>query len=73
MATATTPVIAGNWKMHMGPEAARKFCREFAQVVPPTGDRTILLFPPALSLGAVRDGRGGVASGAEGSVKRVIR
>jgi triosephosphate isomerase (TIM) len=47
------PVIAGNWKMHKGPDAARKFCREFAQVVP-ASDRTILLFPPALSITVVR-------------------
>jgi triosephosphate isomerase (TIM) len=49
-----SPVIAGNWKMHKGPEAARKFCREFAQVVSPPG-RTVILFPPALSLTVVRD------------------
>lgn len=51
----TTPVIAGNWKMHKGPESARKFCREFAQVAPPVDDRTVLIFPPALSLTTVRD------------------
>mgnify|MGYP001065205531 CR=1 FL=1 len=49
-----TPVIAGNWKMHKGPEAARSFCREYAQVAPPASDRTVLLFPPALSVPAVR-------------------
>ena len=50
-----TPVIAGNWKMHKGPESARKFCREFVQVAPPAGRRTILVFPPAVSVGVVRD------------------
>lgn len=50
------PVIAGNWKMHKGPESARKFCREFGQVAPPVEDRSVLIFPPALSLTAVRDG-----------------
>jgi triosephosphate isomerase len=50
-----TPVIAGNWKMHKGPESARKFCREFAQVAPPVEDRTLLIFPPALSVTAVRN------------------
>ena len=49
------PVIAGNWKMHKGPEAARKFAREFAQVAPPGADRTLILFPPALAVTAVRD------------------
>jgi triosephosphate isomerase len=53
-----TPVIAGNWKMHKGPEAARSFCREFAQVAPPASDRTVLLFPPALSVTAVREALG---------------
>jgi triosephosphate isomerase (TIM) len=48
-----TPVIAGNWKMHKGPDAARKFCREFIQVAPTTS-RTLILFPPALSLTVVR-------------------
>lgn len=51
-----TPVIAGNWKMHKGPEKARRFCREFAQVAPPSAGRTLLLFPPALSIGVVREG-----------------
>lgn len=54
--TVRKPVIAGNWKMHKGPESARKFCREFAQVAPPADGRTVLIFPPALSLTAVRDG-----------------
>ncbi len=51
--TFETPVIAGNWKMHKGPDAARKFCREFAQVAP-AQNRTLIVFPPALSLTVVR-------------------
>jgi triosephosphate isomerase (TIM) len=51
--TIAKPVIAGNWKMFKGPEAARSFCREFAQVAP-TGHRTVILFPPAISLTVVR-------------------
>jgi triosephosphate isomerase (TIM) len=51
--TFETPVIAGNWKMHKGPDAARNFCREFIQVAPPTS-RTLIIFPPALSLTVVR-------------------
>jgi triosephosphate isomerase (TIM) len=51
--TFETPVIAGNWKMHKGPDAANRFCREFVQVVPTT-TRTIVIFPPALSLTVVR-------------------
>ncbi|MDX1675273.1 MAG: triose-phosphate isomerase family protein, partial [Longimicrobiales bacterium] len=49
-----TPVIAGNWKMHKGPEAARSFCTEFVHVAPPATDRTVLLFPPAIAVTAVR-------------------
>ena len=57
-----TPVIAGNWKMHMGPDAARSFCTEFVHVAPPT-DRTVLLFPPAISVTAVREALEGHAIG----------
>lgn len=57
MAEATTmplakPVIAGNWKMNKGPEEAREFCRAFAKAYSAREDRTILVFPPALSLPA---------------------
>ncbi len=55
MAGIRPPVIAGNWKMHKGPESARKYCRELGQVLPPV-DGTVLLFPPAISVGAVREG-----------------
>ena len=54
-----TPVIAGNWKMHKGPDAARDFCRELVQVVRPASDRTVLLFPPAISVTAVREALAG--------------
>jgi triosephosphate isomerase len=51
-------VIAGNWKMHHGPAATRKFFGEFA---PEIGDvePTILIFPPAISLLAAAGSRGG--------------
>jgi triosephosphate isomerase (TIM) len=49
-----TPVIAGNWKMFKGPEAASRFCREFTQVAPAGDARTLILFPPALSLTTVK-------------------
>jgi triosephosphate isomerase len=59
-------VIAGNWKMHMGPESAREYCREFAGVLPAVSG-TVLLFPPALSVAAVWDGLAdrGVAIGVQ--------
>ncbi|MFO7892610.1 MAG: triose-phosphate isomerase [Longimicrobiales bacterium] len=56
--TVQAPVIAGNWKMHKGPESARSFCREFVQVAPPASDRTVLLFPPAIAVTAVREALG---------------
>jgi triosephosphate isomerase (TIM) len=50
-----TPVIAGNWKMHLGPRAAADFCRAFAAAHPPAADRSVLLFPSTLAFAAVRD------------------
>ena len=43
------PVIAGNWKMHKGPDEARAFIEAFDAACP-AGDRSIVLFPPAVSL-----------------------
>src|SRR5690625_3460218 len=49
------PVIAGNWKMNHSPEEASAFCRDFRDRVQPDGNRTVILFPPALSRAAVTD------------------
>lgn len=46
------PVIAGNWKMHKGPSAARLFLRDFQPRFRPRDDRTVIFFPPAVSLPA---------------------
>jgi triosephosphate isomerase len=51
-------VIAGNWKMHHGPSATRKFFNEFSPVFS-GAEPTILIFPPALSLLAAAESRGG--------------
>ncbi len=53
-----TRVIAGNWKMHNGPSVTRAFFRDFA---PNLGERapTLIVFPPALSLAAAAESRGG--------------
>jgi triosephosphate isomerase (TIM) len=48
-----TPVLAANWKMHFGPQRARTFAAELAASLPAQGNRTVLLFPPAVSLAAV--------------------
>jgi len=51
-------VVAGNWKMHHGPSATRAFFRDFQPdlgAAPPT----LIVFPPALSLAAAVESRGG--------------
>ena len=49
------PVIAGNWKMHKGLVATRTFFDEFSALYAPRSDRTLIFFPPALSLAAARE------------------
>ncbi len=51
-------VIAGNWKMHLGPTAARQFLKAFLARYRRVAGREVWLFPPAVSLEAVaRDTR----------------
>jgi triosephosphate isomerase len=50
-------VLAANWKMHHGPAAARAFVAEFLARYTPREDRTIVLFPPALSVFAAAEAR----------------
>lgn len=50
------PVVAGNWKMHHGPAAARAFFRRFRPDVDDGGPR-LLIFPPSLSLAAALEAR----------------
>jgi triosephosphate isomerase len=59
MATHKRPVMAGNWKMNLGPTAAAGFLKSFLSLHASRADRTVLLFPPALSLAAVRAGLAG--------------
>jgi triosephosphate isomerase (TIM) len=49
------PVFAANWKMHHGPTDAREFMRAFLAHYPRQHDRTVLFFPPALTLHAVAE------------------
>lgn len=49
------PVLAANWKMNHGPTEARAFMAAFLAAYTPRDDRTIAIFPPALSLSTVRD------------------
>ena len=52
------PVLAANWKMNNGPVQARAFIASFLAAYTPRTDRTIVIFPPALSLTTVRDALG---------------
>ncbi|MGQ0537912.1 MAG: triose-phosphate isomerase family protein, partial [Gemmatimonadaceae bacterium] len=49
------PVFAANWKMHHGPTDARDFMRTFLAHVHRRSDRTLLFFPPAVTLAAVAE------------------
>lgn len=47
------PIFAANWKMNNGPTTAREFMLSFLSQYGRHNDRTIVFFPPALSLNAV--------------------
>lgn len=51
------PVFFANWKMNHGPTEARAYVAAFLRFFAPHDDRTVALFPPALSLTTVRDAR----------------
>jgi triosephosphate isomerase len=54
MSENTTPlrkIIAGNWKMQFGPTETATFMRAFVKLYTP-GDRTVIFFPPAISVAA---------------------
>lgn len=44
------PVFAANWKMNIGPIQAREFIAAFTARWTPHTDRTVILFPPAISV-----------------------
>jgi len=50
-----TPVFAANWKMNHGPTDAKAFMRTFLAHYARRPDRTVMFFPPALTLHAVTD------------------
>jgi triosephosphate isomerase (TIM) len=49
------PVFAANWKMNHGPTDAREFFRTFLAHYARRPDRTVIFFPPAVTLAAVQD------------------
>jgi triosephosphate isomerase (TIM) len=62
------PVLAANWKMNHGPSEARAFMAAFLAAYSPRPDRTVVIFPPALSLATVRSAlssRGDIALGVQ--------
>ncbi len=44
------PVFAANWKMNLGPQETRSYLKTFLDAYPPAEDRTVMIFPPAISL-----------------------
>ena len=46
------PVFAANWKMNHGPTQAKSFLGDFLVRYAARDDRTVILFPPALTLAA---------------------
>jgi len=50
-----TPVYAANWKMNHGPSDARAYMRSFLAHYPRRMDRTVVFFPPTVSLAIVAD------------------
>ena len=50
------PVLAANWKMNLGPTQASAFLDAFLSRYAPRDDRTVILFPSALSFAAVHAG-----------------
>ncbi len=48
------PFFGGNWKMNHGPSATRGFLKEFLEHYAPHDDRTVVFFPPAISLAEFR-------------------
>lgn len=47
------PVLAANWKMNNGPTAAKTFMDAFLAGYAPRTDRSVIIFPPAVSVPAV--------------------
>lgn len=48
----TRPVLAGNWKMNRGPQETAAFFERFLPAHEPAADRTVIVFPPTLSVAA---------------------
>ncbi len=60
-------IFAANWKMHHGPKAGRELVRTVLSRVKQREGRTLLFFPPAVSLQAVAAETGGRSDAAAGA------
>jgi triosephosphate isomerase len=49
------PIIAANWKMNHGPTDARAFARQFLAHYRRDTDRTVVFFPPSITLAALAE------------------
>jgi triosephosphate isomerase len=45
-------IFAANWKMHLGPQEARRYAERFLAAVAPRGSREMVFFPGAVSVEA---------------------
>lgn len=52
------PVLAANWKMNHGPSDARDMIAAYTSRWPARSDRTVIFFPPAISVTAVVEALG---------------
>src|SRR4051812_34621861 len=52
------PVLAANWKMNHGPSDARAMINTYTARWAPRTDRTVIVFPPALSVTTVVEALG---------------
>ena len=48
------PFFGGNWKMNYGPRAAREYVEAFRNAYEARDDRTVVFFPPAVSVSEFR-------------------
>jgi triosephosphate isomerase len=61
MTAIRPPVLAANWKMNLGPAAARAYIARFVERYRARDDRTVLVFPPAISIQVVVESLAGRA------------
>ena len=48
------PLVAGNWKMHYGPQETTTFLTDFLNITQPNVHQEWVIFPPSISLPATQ-------------------